>query len=322
MPQNFGLDLNDNRGPKDWILGGISGMAKDILQPGRNWTSFLPVYENQSFPWGDTMSCVTFSAWNAVETMAKRRHGIDLNKSDRFTAKLSGTTATGNNFWNVAESITKLHGAVEQASWPNSGSTSFADFFKEIPQLVVDEGNKWFVGEYVIQREYVPDDIASLWEALQYGPIQVAIHAYGSLVNGVYQRTEAQGNHAVLLYAAVENQVWKIFDHYSNTFKDLVWDTRWWGALRYDIRLKSELQPPATIPMFNFIEGNLYQLVEGFGGFFLFAAGKLRKDDLDKILASWLVRNKGNVTDKVGTLLLKDLVGVQLHNLKTEPVNL
>lgn len=323
MPKNFGLDLNDNRGSKDWILGGISGMAKDILQPDRNWLPFLPVYEPQSFPWGDTMSCVTFSAWNAVETMAKRRHGMDLNKSDRFTAKLSGTTATGNNFWNVAESITRLHGAVEQASWPNGDAASFADFFKEIPQLVIDEGNKWLAGEYVIQREYVPDDIASLWEALQYGPIQVAIHAYGPLVNDVYQRTEDQGNHAVLLYSAVDGQYFEIYDHYTNLYKKLAWNTRFWGAMRFDIRKKSELQPaPAPTPVYQFVENHRYFLAAAGGRTLLFAGGKLRLDNLAKILDQWLGRNDGNVIGKNHTITLNELTGVQLYNLKGDPVTL
>jgi len=322
MPFNHGLIVEDKRTPKDWILGGISGMDKIVLQVDHNWDSFLPVYENQSFPWGDSMSCVTYSAWNAIETMAKRRYGIDINKSDRFTSKMSGTTAQGNNFWNVAESITRLHGAVEQASWPNDAATSFADFFKEIPAIIIEEGNKWLAGEYVIQREYVPDDVNSLWEALQYGPIQVAIHAYGQLVNGIYQRTEEQGNHAVLLYGGVKDQHWRIYDHYDNKFKKLAWNTRFWGSMRYDFRKIQELSLPVPAPIYQFKENFRYFLADAGGRTLLYAAGKLRYDNLAKILDQWLGRNDGNVMGKSVTITLNELSGVQLYNLKGELVTL
>ena len=252
--KNYGLiprELNAS----DWVLGGISGLKRDILQADRNWRTFLPPLEIQRTPEYDTMACVTFSALNAIETIFFRKYGIRLNWSDRFTAKMSGTTIYGNNFFDVAQSIAKLHGLSLEENWPFVDCKTFAAFYADVVDAVIQLAAK-SLNEYVVQYEAVWDTTDSLFDALQYAPIQVGVHAYGPLVDGVYQRTEERGNHAVLLFNAVEGEYWEIYDHYDNAFKKLAWNTRFWGAYAYDIAKKSEKPPmPST---YKFVENTRY----------------------------------------------------------------
>ena len=103
---NFGLILSDPK-PTDYMFGGETQVQGIELQPDGQWKDYLPVGEKQHSVYFDTMACVTFSALNALEILIKRQYGIDINFSDRFTAKMSGTTTNGNYLYKVGDSIRK-----------------------------------------------------------------------------------------------------------------------------------------------------------------------------------------------------------------------
>ena len=303
----------------DWQFGGLSGIEnREVLRSDGQWDSYLPPLEIQRNDSFDTMSCVTFSALNCLETLLRRKYDEEVNFSDRFTASMSGTTIQGNNFWNVAESIRK-DGLVEESHWPFLPFIKFIDDYLEKPPEQVQIEAKRVYERFKISYESVWDTPEKLMDALQYAPIQVAFHAYCPVdTQGIHQRCAGRGNHAVMLYGYVVGQYWKIYDHYERKLKQLAWDTVFYGAYKYDI---SKITPIAQPPM-ALKENVLYQLVEGSGGFILMAAGKPRFDDTAKLLASWAVRNQGKTEGMVGTLTLKDLAGHQLVNLKGEPVTL
>lgn len=312
--KNYGLVLA-TRAPGQWQFGGPSGIDnEEVLRADGQWDSFIPPYEAQSNVYFDTMACCTFSAANAIETIIFRKFGEVVNLSDRFTAKMSGTTNQGNTFVNVGDSFRKDGNPLE-INWPFLPFIKeFESYYSSIPEEVKKKALS-LLEQYVISYEFVWDTPDKMMEALKYAPLQVAIHAYGPKEGDIYARTTKQGNHAVLLYGYVPGQYWKIYDHYDNKFKKLAWDTVFWGALKYSVEKKINLPPPMV-----FKEKTLYQVVEGPGEFLLMLAGKLRRDDLTKLLASWLVATGGETTGKVGTLVLKDLAGVQLWNLKNEKV--
>lgn len=309
----------------DWQLGGVSGLKRTILQPDRNWRPSLPALEIQRTPEYDTMACVTFSAWNGVEALAFKKYGIRLNKSDRFTAKMSGTTANGNNFWDVAQSIAKLHGFVDEEKWPFKDCKTFQIFYADVPQMVVELGLKSLDGEFKINYEAVWDTPESLYDALQYAPIQVGIYAYGQFVNGVYQRSENRGNHAVLLFNAVEGEYWEIYDHYENAFKKLAWNTRFWGAYAYDIT-KKPVNPPMPPSTYKFVENTRYFVNVKPGATLFYLGGMLRFDDLAKCNDQWLGRiseGDGILKGKSKTISsANDLVGVHVFDLRGNDLGL
>lgn len=102
---NHGLLIAPHQSSKDYIFGAVTALVPEQLRSDGDWGAFLGVYEPQSFPWGDTLACVSYSALNCVEIIAKYRTEKDYNFSDRFLAKVSGTTRSGNYLEKVAESI-------------------------------------------------------------------------------------------------------------------------------------------------------------------------------------------------------------------------
>ena len=300
------------------VFGGISSVTeRKLLQPDRNWEPHLPVFEPQNYKFFDSMSCVTFSALNCLEILGKRKFNLIENFSDRFTAKMSGTTRVGNTFYNVSNSIKTRDGLLRQSEYPNDVN-DWEEFHKTVSEAMIAKAKEIF-SEYNIPSEYVSTDTGTLWDVLQYGPVQVSGFAWESPVNGIFRRTNVTANHAFTLIGGEYGKFWKIFDSYEwlkgdSGIKKLAWDYRFWAGLCYNL---DTLKP---IEYMKFAENTLLQLVDAPGGFYLFAAGKLYKDDLSKLLASFMVRTKGILPGHVGTMTRNDLEGVKTYNLKGEEV--
>lgn len=312
---NYGLLVEEGLPNRVWYFGGVSGIELEVLQQNHQWRSFIPDYEAQSNKQFDTSACVTYSALNCIETLLKRKYDQKINFSDRYTAVLSGTKpGVGNYFSNVAESLRRLHGAVDEVSCPFLSTMTTDDYYAPISQVLQEEGHN-FSKEFTIQYEYVPDDAESLWDALQFSPVQVAFSAYGNEVGGVIQRTESNGNHAVMLYGGEYGKYFEIYDHYTKCFKKLAWNSKFWGAMRYNI---SKVTPQPPMPIYNFQENFRYFVADGGGGTLFFLAGKLRRDDLAKCLDQWIGRNDGNLEGKSKTITSAQLQDVKIYNLKGE----
>jgi hypothetical protein len=307
--KNFGLMQEPGVEIKDWRMGGVTGIVPEVLQESGDWTEFLPVYEPQKITY-DTMSCVTFSALNCLETMYSRRYGIEENFSDRFTAKVSRTTPSGNYLSRVANSILN-YGMVSEALWPYGGN-NWSAYMADIPLDLIQAGQN-SLDKYKINWEWVVErDAKTIMEALTYSPLQVTVYAWESPQNGIYQKTEKTTNHAVMLYDYKKYEYWVIYDHYENNIKRLAWDFKFGHRLRYNIE--------DYMPKPKFEDNLLLQLVEGAGGFGMTLDGKLIVDDLDKVTASWITRNNGDIKGKVLAVTEEDWNDLEKINLKKEPV--
>lgn len=311
-----GFQHVEPRDPRLYRFGGISGLPKVIYQADRNWSDSLPELEVQNRYGYDRLACVSYSALNCVEIMAYRKYGDVINLSDRFTAKMDGTTREGNNFFDVAESISKRHGVVREQAWPDDAK-SWEEYYTAVPSEIVRMG-KLFLNDYVISYEYVWDDPEHIFDALQYGPIQVAVRAYGPEVNGIVQRIEGPPTHAITVIEAVNGKYWRIFDHYAYKFKNLAWDTKFWGAMRWDI---SPVKPKPP-HMFEFKEDVMYFVAEGKGVEFAFVGGMLRYDDAGKLERQIMYRTEGRTEGHFQTILIKDLGDLHAFNLKGEDMGL
>lgn len=220
-----------------WMFGAVK---RPVLSKERDFTKFLPTYETQIGNGFDSMSCVSFAALNNLELLLLAKYGLVENWSDRFTAKMSGTTRQGNTFWNVAESIRKDDGIVQEPLWPKAG-TSFDEYMSPVPSEVKKIGIK-SLDLYEISYEFVTPDVETMFNALQYGPLEVAVYAWNRPLNGVYTRTHERGNHAVTLFRADYGKAWYVYDHYDqsgNAIKKLSWDFLFWGAISFDLTLKN-----------------------------------------------------------------------------------
>ena len=227
---NYGLIDKPPR-ETDYLAGIGNAVAVPVLLEDRNWIPLLSRSEKQHGLYFDTMGCVSFSALNCIEAILNLKiklgliHGDDLawlkekgylndngkvNFSDRFTAKMSGTTEVGNWLYKVGDSIHN-DGLVPESVWPYPRDQITRDeYYKEIPQKIKDLG-KEFITRFQINYEWVKG-VENFYENLKYSPLQITLKAWSNPnADGVYPRIEGRPNHAVTKvhrekYRIVEDQ--------------------------------------------------------------------------------------------------------------------
>lgn len=218
-PRNYGI-LEGQR-PTDYMVGSSPIVYEERL-PSGDWTPFLPPGEKQaSIDFVDSMACVSFSATNCIETQIKFLTGEQPNFSDRFLAKMSGTTPQGNYLYLVGDTIRKV-GLVDEAEWPTPPKFTWASYYADIPQIVIDKGAK-FLEKYDVKYEFLVDtSYQGLLKQLKHSPLQVVIPG-----------------HAVEGYATIGSpiQLTRYFDSYSPYNKE--WKQNFGSVLKYVVTLKT-----------------------------------------------------------------------------------
>lgn len=169
----------------------------EVLNPSGDWTPYLPPGEWQYINPGqfESMACVSFSALNVIETLYYFLTGTRRNFSDRFTARLSGTTPQGNWLWKVCDSIRK-DGLVDEELWPTPPSPTWETYYATPPMEVVNKA-KEFLTQWEVKYEFIDTTRESLLYHLKQSPIQVVVPG-----------------HAVMNFFTSE-QIYKYFDSYS-----------------------------------------------------------------------------------------------------------
>jgi len=306
---------------KNWIFGGVTGIEKNEPQVN-NWQPYLPSFERQKKRI-DTMACITFSALNVLETKFNYylREGLFdedtvkwlrgygyigndglVNFSDRFIAKLSNTTFNGNSYRVVGDTI-REYGLVPESLWNYDDDIfNWEDYYKEVPQSVIDIG-KEFKKKFKINYEFV--NVSRIGEAIKYSPIQCGVWAWPEPINGVYPKVDKLANHGVMLFVYNNSEI-KVFDTYQPSIKNLELSYRFGALAKYSLEIINN----QNIIMTNIPDNTLIQLVEGIGGFALVLNGKKIVDDLDKVLASYIVRSAKEI----------DFQGEKLTVLKQKPM--
>jgi len=307
---NHGLLIQNRHKCSDDFFGGVSRIASfEKLNNSGQWTDWLPVGEKQSNPFFDTMACVSYSAANCIEILQKFLWGNENNYSDRALAKLSGTTQMGNYMYVVADTI-RNKGLIDEEKWPMYGFT-WAEYMETVPENIEKLG-RYFVETYEVNYEFVQTN--QIKEALKFAPLQVMVYAWPTPIDGIYpDRPEKPRNHAVTLVGYKNNEYWLVFDHYQNFVKKLEWNYKFGGTLKYSIKLNN-----ISFPMFK--NNTLLQQVtgEGAGGFGLYLEEKLFVDKPDKIIATFIMRNKGDISGRCEAVVEEVWNKFPKFNLKGE----
>ncbi len=225
-------------GPMDYMLGGETPIKYEERVKDGDHTPYLPNGERQtgSTALFDTLSCVTFSATNDIETQGHwfiresgrvplgalaflEKYGYlkgnELNFSDRFTAIMSGTTKNGNYLTKVAESMRK-DGLIPEDMLPMGGN-SFEEYHdpKNITQELKNLAKEFL--KYVrIRWQWVPYDGSGEFtdfekkkthELLKHTPLQIGI--------------PVPATHAVMMfYCDEKKEKYGRFDHYKPFKRD------------------------------------------------------------------------------------------------------
>ena len=219
---------------KDYIAGASPiTLIKQVLQPNGQWDDFLPPDEYQRQYDFDSMSCVSFSLNNVLEILYKRLFAAQPNFSDRFLAKMSGTTKYGNSLWNVVETARKK-GEINEINWPwTPFIDTFEEYFASIPQGIINLGLGWALKNQINYEWADVTDKEKIMEALKYSPLQVTVGFNAVDDNGYYfdSRENKIYVHAVSCYGYQLGRYWKIFDHYDQIRKKARWDYQFGHAL-------------------------------------------------------------------------------------------
>jgi hypothetical protein len=146
-PINHGVLIG--RKQTDFVAGQTAaGLVYEVRNPSGDWTQYLPPGEWQRGNRADSMSCVTFSALNSIETQEYAATGERVNYSDRWIAKMSERTKEGNYLYKVADAIRK-YGLVKESSYPAPANPNwtFEEYMAEIPAALktklLAEGQEW-----------------------------------------------------------------------------------------------------------------------------------------------------------------------------------
>jgi len=307
--KNFGLLISKEAKAKDWVFGGVTGIIAEPLQLNGQWDDYLPVYETQ-FKTFDRLDCVTMSALNNLETLYNKKYGTEENFSDRFIAKMSGTTLIGNYLDVVANTIRTV-GLVEEDVYPDK-CKNWTEFYQYVPEDVKQRAIA-SLETYTVNWEWVLDmDAESLKNALTYSPLQVTVNAWGKKLGDIYQCNNGPLNHAVMLYGYEDGIYWKIYDHYDNCFKKLAWDFNIGHKLRYNI----EQRMPGKL----FEDNLLCQDSQDSGAFGVTLDGKLMIGDLAQLQATFTMRNDGDTKGKTRPLTKEQWDSLPKINLKKESI--
>jgi len=300
--------------------------AKEIF-PNSDCSAFLPAFETQANTYFDTYACVSHSFENAVETLIKatlsrdkwlleniyRNGGPDF--SDRDLAILSGTIPGIGNSGEKVLHTAQTRGLIPQTAgdWDTSSRDT------KMVQELYYAYSRTKDGEILAKSFNERYKITGIWvhknnweEAMKEGTLQVYVKAWSKNSEGKYYNpTPGFYNHAVV---AVSYKDISILDTYQPAIKQL---TSWDDAHIWALKINITKIMPIKVKMEN---NTLVQLVEGVGGFGLYLDDKIFVDSLDKILASWLVRNNGKLDGKTRALTLSDWNAFSKVNLKGETV--
>ena len=167
--------------PEDWVAGSIGALSFEERNPSGDWRPYLVAKEYQKAK-EDSMSCVSFSAISSIEMQEKFLTGVERNYSDRWIAKMSGTTVDGNWLWKVGDTIRNL-GLVAESSYPAPANFTFAQYHAEIPeakkQELLKEGQAW-KQKWDVKTEFINTSIGmwytvkeDLMKHIKHAPLQI-----------------------------------------------------------------------------------------------------------------------------------------------------
>src|SRR3990167_250785 len=144
----------------------------EVVNPIGVWYDFEPTPEMQKDHDTDTMACVTFSALNILETQYYFLTGQRINFSDRFIAKVSGTTQQGNTCQAVLDAI-RHYGLVLESDYPTPTDFDWNEYYAPIPNEVFGKAIlKPINGVSPVSYEFGATDYA---KELKQAPLQMLI---------------------------------------------------------------------------------------------------------------------------------------------------
>jgi len=227
--------------PFDYIFGD-GNVRYQLTRTSRDWSDSLVMTERQNRG-QETYSCVTQSALNCLEIHTKALTGLEVNYSDSYAAKVTNTDQRrGNSFVNFWDTVRRT-GLVSEELRPFSAPP--LGFYRPVTEVEKEAGKLW-LSVYDVKYAWVfwgTPQPEKIWEALQYGPVQVSISASQRVIaNGMYQKVNAPLDHAVTIFAGKYKHSFQIFDSYDPFLKVFAWDYGFGSGVQPTLNVRSKMQ--------------------------------------------------------------------------------
>ena len=238
--------------------GSFGFVSKSKLLPDKNWKRFRSKAEKQKREQRETMACVTFSAMNALEELVNfylqddkdeskeianifKQFGLikdgEADFSDRYIAKLSGTTIRGNSQSRVANAI-RHYGLVPEDMW----GWDTDNYYANVSKNVIAKGKELL--EY-IEFKYEWVNPSEFNDVKIYAPIQTSMYYRPpSIKNGIYQYTGLRKNHAVVNDCYEDKKYDGIYNTYEPFDEKVAWNFNLGMGMLFTIKLKKKLPNP------------------------------------------------------------------------------
>lgn len=211
--ENHGVLMGQR--PTDFVAGAFTFITWENRNPSGDWRPYLPVGEKQysildRFTVVDSMGCVSFSGVTTIEIQERFLTGLESNYSDRWIAKMSGTTKYGNYLYVVGDTIRNL-GLVQESDYPApQPSYTFEKYYEDIQEPLFSQlkakGNEW-KQKWNLATEFITPTKEELMKHIKHAPIQIVVPGH-AIVNFLceddiadyfdtyepYQKTTPYGN--------------------------------------------------------------------------------------------------------------------------------
>lgn len=220
QPQGHGLIIEAPT-ETDYIFGSESKLAGEVINELGDWSQFAPVYEHQA-PVFETSSCATQATLTAFEALHRFFYGNELNLSDRFLAKISGTDPQrGNAPQRVAQTFRASWSPYEE-DWPMDGVKSVAEYYAEPPDMLytkadVIRGDNQFGYDAITNPSKL-----KIQDALTKGAVCMSVPAWAVDERGVYYRPQNwRDNHYIWVRRIRPDGDYEIQDSYPPYIKQV-----------------------------------------------------------------------------------------------------
>lgn len=286
----------------DFVAGAETSVLETVRNDSGDWRSALPSDETQLMKvgtqaYGDTEACTDFSATNVCEiqldwliahgqipldalNFLKNNGYIDangrVNFSDRFTAKMSGTTPQNGNTLQAVWNSIRNDGMVPESAWPmptpefdaivaagtfTSPQDFWAKYYESVPPSVIAMGQtfrKWFQVQYEwIAYPGSPATMEQLQQYLKVSPLQIATAVCDGWNTANPIAACGPGTaHATTLVNTEPGVAYDIYDHYNPYQKRFAADYNITYAMRGVISYVPQTVTP-TLPFTHSYETNL-----------------------------------------------------------------
>lgn len=235
MIENTGFLIEKKRSETDFIAGEENSIEYKIVNEVGDWLGFSPHGEVQKNRSMDSMACVSYSCLNCLEAQMAFFIAMNLlpethlkflenngyifngqvNFADRYLAKMSETTHSGNYLVKVADSA-RHDGILPEKDWGFGGEFKWDEYYKEIPEELKVKA-KEFYKYFSISYEWVSYSssakIEDLKKHLKQAPLQIATPVCNWNDDIIKPCGKTKASHATMLTCVCDNYM-DIFDHY------------------------------------------------------------------------------------------------------------